>query len=53
MTIAPVSYIAPMREVSIVFGAIIGIVFLKEGYGLKRILFALIMAIGVVLIAMN
>jgi uncharacterized membrane protein len=52
MTIAPVSYIVPLREVSVLFGAILGMLFLKELVTGARILAAFIITGGVILIAL-
>jgi uncharacterized membrane protein len=51
MTIAPVSYIVPLREVSVLFGALLGMLFLKELMTPPRVVAALIITAGVVLIA--
>ncbi len=51
MTIAPVSYIVPLREVSVLFGAILGMLFLKEVMTTTRIVAALIITGGVILIS--
>lgn len=48
MTLAPVSSIAPAREISILVGAFLGAHVLKEGDGRRRILAAAIMALGVI-----
>ena len=47
MSIAPVSYILALRQVSVVFGAIMGVIFLKESYGRVRIIGSIIIFIGV------
>ncbi len=47
LTTSRISYIAPAREMGIVFGAILGVVFLGEGYGAWRILGALLILGGV------
>lgn len=47
-----VSYIAPSREVGIVFGAALGVVFLGEGFGLWRIWASLAIVAGVVVLAL-
>lgn len=52
MTIAPVSYIVPLREVSVLFGAFLGMIFLKEVMTPPRILAAVVITGGVVLIAL-
>lgn len=46
-----VSYIAPSREVGIVFGAALGVVFLGEGLGLWRVWTSLLIVAGVVVLA--
>jgi drug/metabolite transporter (DMT)-like permease len=53
MTFTPVSYVAPAREVSIVFGAFIGARFLKERDGRRRIWAAVAMAGGVIALALG
>ena len=47
-----VSYIAPSREVGIVFGAALGVVFLGEGFGLWRVWASLLIVAGVVVLAL-
>jgi uncharacterized membrane protein len=47
MSIAPVSYILALRQVSVVFGALMGVIFLKESYGSVRIIGSIIIFIGV------
>jgi drug/metabolite transporter (DMT)-like permease len=51
MTFSPVSYIAPAREVSILFGALFGAQFLKEGDRSRRLAAASVMVLGVCLLA--
>jgi drug/metabolite transporter (DMT)-like permease len=51
LAVTPVSYIAPVREVSIVIGAFIGVRKLKEADGRRRILAATAIAIGIIIIA--
>lgn len=46
-----VSYIAPSREVGIVFGAALGVLFLGEGFGLWRIWASLAIVGGVIVLA--
>jgi uncharacterized membrane protein len=52
MTIAPVSYIVPLREVSVLFGAVLGMLFLKELMTPNRVVGAIIITVGVGLIAL-
>lgn len=51
MTIAPVSYIVPLREVSVLFGAILGMLFLQEVMTARRIFAAVVITGGVILIS--
>lgn len=51
MTIAPVSYIVPLREVSVLFGAMLGAIFLKEMLTPARIVAAVVISLGVICIA--
>jgi drug/metabolite transporter (DMT)-like permease len=48
--LAPVSYVVPMREMSIVFGALLGVRLLNEPFGRTRILSCVVVAIGVLAI---
>ncbi|HQY92069.1 DMT family transporter [Caldilinea sp.] len=50
---APVSYIAPAREVSILFGALLGTWLLKEGDTWQRLVSAGLMVIGIVLLTLG
>jgi drug/metabolite transporter (DMT)-like permease len=47
MSLAQVSYILALRQVSVVLGAVLGIIFLKEKYGRIRIVSSLIIFFGV------
>jgi drug/metabolite transporter (DMT)-like permease len=51
LAVTPVSYIAPVREVSIVFGAFIGVRKLGEVDGRRRILAAAAIAVGIFVMA--
>lgn len=53
MTMAPISYVAPTREVSILIGAVMGLHFLREGNVRQRLLAAGIMVAGVVALALG
>ncbi|SFK96107.1 Uncharacterized membrane protein [Paenibacillus sp. 1_12] len=48
MKLAPLSYLAPMREIGTVFGAIFGIFLLKESDGLRRIVLSGVITAGVI-----
>ncbi len=49
-SLAPVAYISALRETAVVFGALMGWFFLKEGFGPRRSLAALALAGGLVLL---
>jgi len=49
MTLAPIAPLAALRETSVIFAAIIGAFFLKESFGKWRILAAITVTVGVVL----
>ncbi len=51
MRLSPVSYVGPVREVSVVIGAWIGIRFMKEAGGSMRVPGSVLIALGIVLIA--
>jgi drug/metabolite transporter (DMT)-like permease len=53
LTLAPAIVVAPVREVSIVFGVLIGATALGEGDTLKRTIAALIILAGIVLIVIG
>lgn len=53
LRLAPVSHVAPAREVAIVFGAILGAVVLHEPHGRQRVVGALLIVIGVALISQS
>jgi drug/metabolite transporter (DMT)-like permease len=53
MTFTPVSYVAPAREISILFAALMGAHWLREGDVARRLLAALAMALGVVALALG
>jgi drug/metabolite transporter (DMT)-like permease len=48
---APLAEVAAIREVSVVFAALIGMLFLKEQFGPRRVAAAVVIAAGVVLIS--
>jgi drug/metabolite transporter (DMT)-like permease len=53
MRFTPVSYVAPAREVSIIFGAFVGAKMLKEGDVARRVSAAIVMAAGVIMLALG
>jgi drug/metabolite transporter (DMT)-like permease len=50
-TRAPLAVVASLRETSVIFAALIGTVFLNEGFGARRIVAAIAVVVGVSLIA--
>ncbi|HOY76174.1 MAG TPA: DMT family transporter [Hyphomonadaceae bacterium] len=49
-SIAPVAYISAMRETAVVAAAVMGWWFLKEGFGLRRTLAAVVLAAGLTIL---
>ena len=49
-SVAPVAYMSAMRETAVVFAAIMGWWFLREGFGARRTLAAIILAAGLCLL---
>ena len=49
-SVAPVAYISALRETAVVFGALMGWFFLKEGFGPRRTMAAFALAGGLVLL---
>lgn len=48
LTLGPVAQLAPMREIGTVFGAVMGIMILREKHGAKRIASSLLITAGVI-----
>ena len=48
-SIAPIAGLAALRETSVIFGAILATLWLKEDFGLRRIVLAIILAFGLIL----
>ncbi|MFA7061446.1 MAG: EamA family transporter [Pedobacter sp.] len=53
LNMSPVSYAIPVRQISIVFGVLIGIIFLRESFGRIRLISAMFIMAGVVLIRLG
>lgn len=53
LNLAPVSYAVPVRQVSILVGVLIGIVFLRESFGRVRLMAAMMILAGAVLIKLG
>ncbi len=52
MTLGPVSQLAPIREISTVFGTLLGVWLLKEAKGWSRLGYATIIAAGIITVGM-
>jgi drug/metabolite transporter (DMT)-like permease len=48
LSLAPVSHMAPMREIGTVFGSIFGIRLLRESGGVRRIVGGILITAGVI-----
>ncbi|MBU6141253.1 MAG: EamA family transporter [Proteobacteria bacterium] len=53
LNMAPISTLAPMREFGTVFGALIGVLFLKEPNGRNRIFSSITITVGVILLSLQ
>jgi drug/metabolite transporter (DMT)-like permease len=53
LTIAPVSYVAPGREISILFGALLGLRLLGESQATRRIAGASAIVVGIFALAVG
>lgn len=51
LKIAQVGQLAPIREISIVFGAILGALILKEKQGRRKIISSIVIVIGVLILS--
>ncbi|MEQ9245617.1 MAG: DMT family transporter, partial [Nitratireductor sp.] len=50
LALGPMVQVAALRETSVIFAAIIGVFFLKERFGLRRIVAAVTIALGIVVL---
>src|SRR4051812_12360855 len=53
LSISPVSYVAPAREIGILFGTLLGVRVLAEGDPRRRVIGAAAMVLGIVLLALS
>ena len=53
MTLAPIAIVAALRETSVLFGALIAVIFLKEPLRASRIVAALMIVAGLVFIRLQ
>jgi uncharacterized membrane protein len=51
MRMAPVSHVAPIREMSMMIGAYFGVKFLGEGHARRRMFGSALIAVGVAAVA--
>ena len=50
MTVAPIAIVATLRETSVLFGAVIAVVILEEPLRAVRVVAALLIVLGLILI---
>ena len=50
---APLGAVSALRETSVIFAALIGFVFLREGNWMRRLGAAVVMALGVAMIGLS
>lgn len=53
LRVSPVSYVSPVRELSVVIGAWIGVRFMREPGGRLRVVAATFVAVGIIVIALG
>ncbi len=53
LNLAPVSYAVPVRQISVLMGVLIGIMFLRESFGRIRLISATIILSGIILIRLG
>lgn len=53
MTLAPMAQVAALRESSVVFAALLGVVFLHEPFGARRIAASIVVVAGIALLALG
>jgi uncharacterized membrane protein len=53
LRLSPVSYVSPVREVSVVIGTWIGVRFMSEQAGALRVMASALVALGIIVIAVG
>lgn len=53
LTLAPMAQIAALRESSVIFAAVLGVIFLREPFGARRVVAAAVVAAGIALLALG
>jgi drug/metabolite transporter (DMT)-like permease len=48
---APLAEVAAVRETSVIFAALIGVIFLRESFGVRRVAASVLIAAGIIMIA--
>ena len=52
LTIAPMAHVAAVRESSVIFAAVLGVIVLREPFGGRRILASVILTTGIALLVL-
>jgi drug/metabolite transporter (DMT)-like permease len=52
-TLAPIGIVSAVRETSVIFAALIGVIWMGEGPATRRLIAALVVAVGVVFLALS
>ena len=53
MTLAPMAQVAALRETSVIFAALLGVIFLREPFGARRVVSSAVVAVGIALLALG
>jgi drug/metabolite transporter (DMT)-like permease len=53
LTLAPMAQVAALRESSVIFAAIMGVIFLREPFGAQRVVASVVVAVGIALLALG
>jgi drug/metabolite transporter (DMT)-like permease len=52
LSVSPMALVAALRESSVVFAAILGLIFLREPFGVRRIFASAVLATGIALLVL-
>ena len=52
-TLAPIGIVSAIRETSVIFAALIGVIWMREGPAGRRLIAASVVALGVIILALN
>ena len=50
LALAPMAHVAALRETTVLFGALIGVLLLHEPFGIQRVAAAVVIVVGLVLL---